>query len=131
MDDIICISNDKNYLYECKDIIEKKLESDYNLKANKKKTRIYNAKYGFIFLGRRYRVIDNKIIINLRNESYYKIKKNIKKNAWLYCNNEKLLGCLFSSDSNYRHSYKDVNSYKVVQQLDRNLYDIRCFHNKK
>lgn len=125
MDDMICISNDKEYLYKCRDIIEDKLVNVYKLRVNKKKTRIYNAKEGFVFLGHRYRVINDRVIVNLRSDSYHKIKRNIKKSKWLYVNNERLLSSLFSSYSNYRYGYKDINNHKIVNVIDKNLYDIR------
>ncbi len=125
MDDMICISNDKDYLYKCRDIIEDKLISEYKLRLNKKKTRVYNAREGFIFLGHRYRVINDKIVVNLRGDSYYKIKRNIKKGKWLFVNNESLLSSLFCSYSNYRYGYRDINNHKIVNAIDKSLYSIR------
>lgn len=125
MDDMICISNDKDYLYKCRDIIEDKLINEYKLRLNKKKTRVYNAREGFIFLGHRYRVINDKIVVNLRGDSYYKIKRNIKKGKWLFVNNESLLSSLFCSYSNYRYGYRDINNHKIVNAIDKSLYDIR------
>ena len=125
MDDMICISNDKDYLYKCRDIIEDKLINEYKLRLNKKKTRVYNAREGFIFLGHRYRVINDKIVVNLRGDSYYKIKRNIKKGKWLFVNNESLLSSLFCSYSNYRYGYRDINNHKIVNAIDKSLYSIR------
>ena len=125
MDDILCISNDKDYLIKCKKIIENKLISDYHLKANPKKTKIYKAENGFIFLGYRYRIVNDKIIVKLRNQSYYKIKNNIKKNAWLYNVNHNNLGSLYSSFNTYRNSYRDINDYSINLSVDKAIIKIR------
>ena len=125
MDDMICISNDKDYLIECKKIIEDKLLDEYNLRANSKKSKIYKAENGFIFLGYRYRVINDKIIVKLRNQSFYKIKNNIKKNVWLYNNNMNNLDSIYCSFNTYRYSYKGIKDYNINLSIDKAMLKIR------
>ena len=76
MDDFIIIHNDKKYLEYCLNIIKDKLYKEYKLELNRK-TRIYNIKECIEFLGYRYIIKNNKIIIKLRSIT----KKNFKKNV--------------------------------------------------
>jgi len=80
MDDYILVHNDKNYLMKCLDIIERKLECEYKLKINKKKSKIYSIKDGFTFLGYKFKVINNKTIISISNKTYKNISKRIRYN---------------------------------------------------
>ena len=54
-------------------IIKDKLDKEYKLKLNKNKSMIVNASHGFIFLGSRYRVINDKTIIKLSSEKRKRI----------------------------------------------------------
>ena len=76
MDDFIIIHHDKEYLSNCLYIIKDKLLNDYKLELNRK-TRIYNINEGVEFLGYRYILKNNKVIIKLRSIT----KKNFKKNV--------------------------------------------------
>ena len=51
MDDFIIIHQDFNYLKKCLKIIEEKLNKEFLLEINYKKTHINNINDGFIFLG--------------------------------------------------------------------------------
>lgn len=77
MDDFVIIHQDKEYLNYCLDVIKNKLFSDYKLELNKK-TRIYNVEDGVEFLGYRYILKNNKVIMKLRNITKKNFKKNIK-----------------------------------------------------
>ena len=76
MDDFIIIHHDRNYLNYCLNTIKDKLLNNYKLELNRK-TRIYNINEGIEFLGYRYILKNNKVIIKLRNIT----KKNFKKNV--------------------------------------------------
>ena len=72
MDDGVLIHEDKEYLKYCLHkiiIILKK----YGLELNSKKTRIDNIKHGIDFLGYRFLIKDNKIVMKLRNDCKKKI----------------------------------------------------------
>ena len=92
MDDFIIIYHDKEYLKYCLDIIREKLFNEYKLELNNK-TRIYNIKEGIEFLGYRYILKNNKVIMKLRNNTKKNFKKNIKLLELLknynYINNKK------------------------------------------
>ena len=105
MDDYIIIHQDKTYLKKCLDIITSKLYNEYNLEVNKNKTYISSSKNGIPFLGYNFKVINNKTIIKLNNNSKKNIKKGIKRTKYLFDNNIIEFDRLFSSIENYKHSY--------------------------
>ena len=65
MDDFIILDSDINKLKDAKKTLIDKLEKEYKLMINEKKTWINNIKYGFSFLGYTYNVIDKKTIIKI------------------------------------------------------------------
>lgn len=103
MDDFVIIHHDKEYLNYCLYIIKNKLFNDYKLELNRK-TRIYNINEGIEFLGYRYMLKNNKVIIKLRNIT----KKNFKKNV-------RMLNLLKNYDYIDNEKYKLLlNGYKGV-----------------
>lgn len=77
MDDGILIHEDKNYLKYCLSKI-KIILSKYKLNLNFKKTEINSIKKELDFLGYRFVIRDNKIIIKVRNDCKKRFKKKIK-----------------------------------------------------
>lgn len=100
MDDGVLIHEDKEYLKYCLREIEKILKK-YKLELNHK-TKIYKSNEGFEFLGFRYIIKNNKVIMKLNHKTKKRFKKKIKVLNELY--NKKEI------------SYKDYNqsiaSYK-------------------
>ena len=86
MDDFVIVHEDKEYLKECLEKIINKLK-EYKLDINKKKTRIDSIKNGVDFLGYRFFVSNNRIIIKLRTRTKKKFKRKIGKVSLLYRNN--------------------------------------------
>lgn len=78
MDDFILIHHDKEYLRECLKILEEELKKEYKLMLNEK-TQIINIKNGLDFLGFRFYIKNNKIIMKVRNHTKRRFKKKIKK----------------------------------------------------
>lgn len=76
MDDFLILDTDKNKLKEYFRIITSKLE-ELELKENKK-SNISRSSVGFIFLGYRYQVINNKLRISSSKKTYQRIKKKLK-----------------------------------------------------
>ncbi len=103
VDDFILIHHDKEYLKDVYNIIKDKLDKEYKLKLNKNKSMIVNASHGFIFLGSRYRVINDKTIIKLSSDKRKRIRRNIKKKKYLY--NHGYIG--------YKSYYSCMNSYNI------------------
>lgn len=87
MDDFVILHKDKDYLKYCLNKIENKLLKDYRLELNKKKTRIDRVNSGIDFLGYRYIIKNNKIVLKLRTRTKKKFKKKIKHLNILLANN--------------------------------------------
>lgn len=71
------------YLNVCKKIILK-LENTFKLQVNLKKPHITNNKEGFVFLGYKFKVVNKKNIVVIRQETFKKIKKKLKEVNYLY-----------------------------------------------
>lgn len=79
MDDFIILSKDKEYLKECFAKIKLQVaKEDLQLNA---KSCIINLKEGLTFLGYRYILKKNKLIVRLRNQTKKRITKKLKKLA--------------------------------------------------
>ncbi len=78
MDDGILLFKDKDYLKFCLNEIENILDK-YKLKLNKDKTKIISSKQGFEFLGLRYIIKNNKLIIKIKNQTKRRFKRKMKK----------------------------------------------------
>lgn len=119
MDDFIIIHHDKEYLKYCLELIKDKLFNEYKLELNNK-TRIYNINEGIEFLGYRFIIKNNKIIMKLRNNTKNRLKKSIRL-LKLLRNNDLL------SNKKYRlllNSYKGyLSNGNCNNLLYRSLYD--------
>lgn len=123
MDDFIILDEDLEKLKKAKEIIIDKLENEYKLKVNIKKTWISNIKYGFSFLGYTYKVIDNKTIIRIKKSNLEKIKKRIKENKYLLNNKKKNFYSAFCSIMTYSNCYKFSDNYKIYKLISRYWYN--------
>ena len=106
MDDYVFIYRDREYLKYALKVISDKLEKEYKLKINKKKTMILDSYHGFEFLGYNFKVINNRVIINIKSDSRRRSKNNIRKLNYLFGNNLISYKRYFSSMNNYNNSYK-------------------------
>lgn len=79
MDDFVLIHDNKKYLEYCLICIENKLKNLYKLEINKNKTKIHSIKNGIDFLGYRFYLKNNHIVMKLRNNTKKKFKKKMKK----------------------------------------------------
>ena len=86
MDDGVIMYNDKDYLEECLIKINEKLK-EYKLVLNKK-TRIYLFYEEIEFLGFRFNIVRNKIIMKVTNKTKNKFKKKIKIMYYKLLNDE-------------------------------------------
>lgn len=118
MDDYIIMHKDKEYLKKCLIEIQDILNNIYKLKLNTKKTKITSSKEGFVFLEYYFKVINNKTIIKLRKSTLRKIKKNIKKQEYLFKNKKIQFKTLFSCINNYENCFK-YDKIKVSRILDK------------
>ena len=78
MDDFIIVHEDKKYLNYCLEKIEKYLTNKLKLELNINKTKINGIKNGIDFLGYRFIIKNNKIIMKLRTRVKYNFKRKIK-----------------------------------------------------
>lgn len=123
MDDFIVLDNDIKKLKEAKKIITDKLEKEYKLKINEKKTWINNIKYGFNFLGYTYKVIDKKTIIKIKRSNIDKIKKRIKEVKYLFNTGKMGYYSTFCSIMTYSNSYKYADDRKIKRLIDKYWYN--------
>ena len=77
MDDFVILHKDKDYLKKCLVVIEKELVK-YKLELHKKKTTIEPIKNGIDFLGYRFYIKNNKIIIKVRDRNINNFRKKVK-----------------------------------------------------
>lgn len=79
VDDFVIIHENKNYLKYCLNKIKEKIEKEYKLKLNPKKTRIDNIINGIDFLGYIFYIKNGRIIMKLRKRNKNNFKKKVKK----------------------------------------------------
>ena len=96
----------REYLKYVYRVIEDKLNKEYELKLNKNKCMIVNIKHGFIFLGSRYRVVNNKTIVSISSDKKRRIRRNIKNKKYLYN-----MGYI-----SYKSYYSSINSYNKINK---------------
>ena len=123
MDDLILFSESKDYLYKLKRWIESYLDKYYKLKLNKKKCMITNIKYGFNFLGYRFRIINNNTIINISKDTRYRVVKRIKEIKYLYSNNKIKFNKVFSSINTYYFGFKYGSRMNIRRKIYKYFYE--------
>ena len=77
MDDGVILSNDKEYLKRCLREIEKMVEK-YKLRLNRKTKIINVSKEGLDFLGFRFYIYNNKVILKVRRDTKKRFKRKMK-----------------------------------------------------
>lgn len=122
MDDFIILDSDINKLKDAKKTLIDKLEKEYKLMINEKKTWINNIKYGFNFLGYTYKVIDKKTIIKIKRSNIDKIKKRIKEVKYLFNTGKMGYYNVFCSIMTYSNSYKYADDRKIKRLIDKYWY---------
>ena len=123
MDDGILLHENKENLEYCLKEIEKILNK-YKLKLNNK-TKIINIKNGFEFLGFRFFIKNNKVIMKVKNQTKKRFKRKIKKLDNLV-NNKKLDNKVLKQvqDSYIGHlKHGNTNNliYKTIKKYEQKL----------
>ena len=77
MDDLIILDTDKNKLKKILKILCNEL-NNIDLNINKK-SNIYRCSVGFNFIGFKYKVEKNKLVVSYNNKTYYRIRRRLKK----------------------------------------------------
>ncbi len=122
MDDFCLIHHDKKVLQNALKVIEKKLDEEYKLKLNIKKTKIVPISKGFVFLGYNFKVINKKTIIRIYSGSVKKVKQNIRKKIHLYKKGKVSFDSIFSTYMTYSNSYKHANNKKIKKYMEKIFY---------
>jgi len=120
MDDGILIHEDKEYLKYCLEEIEKMIKK-YELTLNKK-TKIYSSKEGFEFLGFKYFIKNNKVIMKVKNQTKRRFKRKMKKLNYLVNNNMLDYNKLLQIKNSYIGHLKHGNTKKLLQNTF-NMYE--------
>ena len=122
----ILLHTDKEYLKNCLKEIEKILER-YGLKLNNK-TRIYSSDEGFEFLGYKYIMKNNRLIVKIKGQTKRRFKRKMKT---LYRLEEK--GKITEKDIKHvEASYKGHLHYGNTNKLIKNtirkkeVKDLNC-----
>ena len=113
MDGGIILDSDNNKLKNIKNKLEEKLH-EIGLKLNKK-TNIYKITSGFTFVGYRFFLKNNRLIIRITNVSKKRIKKKYK-NLKIY-NEEKLVHVMASYKGYLMIASTKFLNYKLVNML--------------
>ena len=112
MDDGVLIHEDKNYLKYCLFKIKEFLIK-YDLELNHK-TKIYSKKEGVTYLGFRFIVLNNKVIVKVKNSTKLKFKKRIKKLYKLYKSNKIPFENYYQVFSSYKGHLGKGNCYNLI-----------------
>ena len=111
MDDGVLLSNDKEYLEECF-IKVKELIGKYNLRLNNKTAILNVSKNGLDFLGFRFYIINNKVVMKLRTNIKRRFKRKLKKVRQHKYSDEKCVSII----SSYRGHLKWGNCYNLLKR---------------
>ena len=127
MDDGILIHESKKYLQYCLKEIEKILDK-YKLKLNKK-TKIVNIKNGFEFLGFRYYIKNNKVLMKVKNQTKKRFKRKMKNLNYLVNKDKIDVKYLNQVKASYlgHLSYGNTNNLisKTINKMDYNKLKIK------
>ncbi|MBS7021157.1 MAG: RNA-directed DNA polymerase [Firmicutes bacterium] len=116
MDDFVLFSTDKEFLKQCKSIIEKKLNEEYHLQLNPK-TKISPMKNGLDFLGFRFILKNQKLLLKVRTSTKRRAKRKVKKLNQLYTKKEISRYTLQQVVASYQGHIKYGNTYYLQQKI--------------
>lgn len=124
MDDFLLIHPDREYLEYCRDKISEEL-AKIGLSPNEKKTKIYKAEDGVMFLGFRFIVTDTGKVIRLIDPANVKrerikLRRMVHKAKRGELTREKVAECYQAWKA---HAEKG-NTWKLVKRMDKYLSDL-------
>ena len=122
MDDLVILDNDKDSLINIFNSIKVELNK-LKLKVNSK-SNIYKCSNSFKFLGYKWQVINNKLVISSNNKTYYRIRRRLIKlensdylkyikSKGSYCGYFKVINKEYGGVFNYKY-VKDTVSFGMV-----------------
>lgn len=113
MDDGVLLSNDKEYLKYCLKKIEEMVHK-YKLKLNDKTKIINVSKEGLDFLGFRFYVWNNKVVMKVRKDTKKRFKRKMRLIKEGKLNNSE------SVIASYKGHLKWGNCYNLVRDVLKN-----------
>ena len=122
MDDGILIHESKEYLEYCLKEIEIILDK-YKLELNNK-TKIINIKEGFEFLGFKYYIKNNKVIMKVKNQTKKRFKRKMKNVYKLFNNKSIEYKELLQIKDSYLGHLKYGNTKKMIEKT-LSIYKIK------
>ncbi len=127
MDDLILISNNKEYLKICLEDIEKFAER-LGLSLNQKKTKIFKLSQGINFLGFKFNLSDTgSVYLVASKKNINKRKRKLRKHKSLVLSGkmskEKADACYESWKAHARNG----NSHKLIEHMDKYYNDLWRF----
>ena len=123
MDDGILFSHDKEYLKYCKEEIIKFLYN-YKLSINEKKTRVDSIRNGIDFLGFKFYIKNNKIVLKVRNDTKKRFRRKMKKVNQLYLDNlidyteYKMVIDSYTGHLSYGKCNNLIHKFKVCKNIE-------------
>ena len=123
MDDGILFSHDKEYLKYCKEEIIKFLYN-YKLSINEKKTRVDSIRNGIDFLGFKFYIKNNKIVLKVRNDTKKRFRRKMKKVNLLYLDNlidyteYKMVIDSYTGHLSYGNCNNLIRKFKVCKNIE-------------
>lgn len=119
MDDSLMFHQSKEYLERCRKEIRKEL-SDKGLTFNEKKTRIFKATDGFVFLGFKYRLTETgKVIKTIDPKNVKERRRMLKKLVRKAKRGELTKKMVDESYYSWRAHAKKGRSFKLLQRMDK------------
>ena len=119
MDDGILLHKDKEYLKYCLKEI-KRIIYKYKLKLNSK-TQITNIKQGFDFLGFKYYIKNNKVIMKVKNQTKKRFNRKMKKLYSLVDKNKIKIADLNQVKASYLGHLNYCNTKKLIYKTIKNV----------
>lgn len=118
MDDILIISDDREYLEECKGKAIEYL-SGLQFEVNEKKTRIYSLKEGIEFLGFRFLLTETgKVLMFIRPDNVKRERKKLFRLVEKSKRGDLPREKVDESYAAWRNHASKGNSYKLLQRMD-------------
>ena len=123
MDDGILFSHDKEYLKYCKEEIIKFLYN-YKLSINEKKTRVDSIRNGIDFLGFKFYIKNNKIVLKVRNDTKKRFRRKMKKVNQLYLDDlidyteYKMVIDSYTGHLSYGNCNNLIHKFKVCKNIE-------------
>lgn len=118
MDDFLIIHHDREYLEQCRKLVEEYLRG-LNFEINQKKTRIYPLSKGIEFLGFRFSLTDTgKVLMQIKSDNVKRERKKLYRLVQRCLRGDMPRSSVDDSYQAWRTHASKGNSYKLIQRMD-------------